>query len=118
MASLANELRHRVTIEEYRDGGRDDDGFELPSQWIKYKELWAKVTFLSSRDLLLAKANQSEVVARMKLRYSSAQGIDTTMRVLYKGRVLAIDSQALDDNEDGMTYTTFNLSQGVETFKD
>ncbi|MDO5769453.1 MAG: phage head closure protein [Psychrobacter sp.] len=118
MTLRAGDLRHRVTIERYETGGRDDDGFDLPSPWVLFKKAWAQITYLSSKDMLAAKASQSEVVARMKLRYKAAQGIDTTMRVLYKGRVLAIDSQALDDNEDGMTYTTFNLSQGVETFKD
>lgn len=117
MASLANELRHRVTIEVYTSGGRDEDGFEIEPQWTEYRKLWAKITPLSSRDVITAQAAQSEVVARMKLRYDSALGIDTTMRVTWKGRVFTIDSQGLDDNYDGMTYTTFNLNSGIEHFR-
>lgn len=116
MGVKAGQLRHRVIIEKYDAGGRDDDGFELPSQWSEYLKLWAKVTPLSSKDLIGAQGEQSEVTARMMVRYNT--DINTTMRVIWKGRIYAIDSDGLDDNEDGMTYTTFNLSGGVEQFKD
>jgi len=116
MGVSAGELRHRITIQHYLKGGRDIDGFDLGSAWTEYAKVWAKITPLSTKDLLSAQAAQSEVTARMKVRYRT--DIDTTMRVIWKGRVFAVDSQGLDDNEDGMTYTTFNLSGGVETFKD
>ena len=115
MSVRAGQLRHRVTIEKYMKGGRDDDGYNLPSQWVFYRKLWAKVTPLSSKDLMSAQAEQSEVTARMMVRYNTE--IDTTMRVIWKGRTYAIDSEGLDDNEDGMTYTTFNLSSGIENHK-
>jgi len=115
MSVRAGQLRHRVTIEKYVKGRRDDDGYNLPSQWIENGKLWAKVTPLSSKDLMSAQAEQSEVTARMMVRYNTE--IDTTMRVIWKGKVYAIDSEGLDDNEDGVTYTTFNLSSGVENHK-
>lgn len=115
MGVRAGQLRHRVTIESYSSGGRDDDGFELPSQWIEHSKLWAKVTPLSSKDLISAQGEQSEVTARMMVRYNT--DIDTGMRVIWKGRTYAVDSQGLDDNEDGMTYTTFNLRSGVENHR-
>lgn len=116
MGIKAGQLRHRVTIEQYDAGGKDADGFELPSQWSVHSKLWAKITPLSSKDLLSAQAEQSEVTARMMVRYNTA--INTTMRVIWKGQTFAIDSDGLDDNEDGYTYTTFNLRSGVEQFKD
>lgn len=115
MPVLAGQLRHRVTIEKYNAGGRDDDGFALPAAWVEHGKLWAKITPLSSKDLMRAQAEQSEVTARMLVRYNTE--IDTTMRVIWKGRTFAIASEGLDDNEDGMTYTTFNLSQGVEVHR-
>lgn len=115
MPVRAGQLRHRVTIEKYLKGGRDDDGYNLPSQWIEHGKLWAKVTPLSSKDLMSAQAEQSEVTARMMVRYNTE--VDTTMRVIWKGRTYAIDSEGLDDNEDGVTYTTFNLSSGIENHK-
>ena len=116
MGIKAGQLRHRVTIEQYSAGESDDDGFELPSQWVVITKLWAKITPLSSKDLISAQSEQSEVTARMTVRYNTT--INTAMRVIWKGRIFAIDSQGLDDNEDGYTYTTFNLSGGVEIFKD
>ena len=115
MPVRAGQLRHRVTIEKYNAGGRDDDGFELPSGWVQHSKLWAKVTPLSSKDLISAQGEQSEVTARMMVRYNT--DIDTGMRVIWKGRTYAVDSQGLDDNEDGMTYTTFNLRSGVENHR-
>lgn len=118
MAVNAGELRHRITIQHYLKGGRDDDGFNLPSAWTEHAKVWAKITPLSTKDLLSAQAAQSEVTARMKVRYRTGINIDTTMRVIWKDRIFAIDSQGLDDNDTGMEYTTFNLSGGVEQFKD
>lgn len=117
MAVNAGELRHRVIIQEYIKGSRDDDGYELPSQWTQYTKVWAKITPLSTKDLLSAQAADSEVTARMKVRYRTGLDIDTNMRVIWKGRLFAIDSQGLDDSDTGVEYTTFNLSAGVEQFK-
>ncbi|MFX8086549.1 phage head closure protein, partial [Acinetobacter baumannii] len=83
--------------------------------WSEYKKLWAKVTPLSAKDLIAAQADQSEVVARMKIRYR--EDITTKMQVLWKGRIFSIKSQALDDSEDSYTYCTFLLGQGVERSK-
>ena len=38
MALQAGELRHRVTVQSYVSGGRDDDGYNLPSQWLDFKK--------------------------------------------------------------------------------
>lgn len=112
MGQNAGELRHRVTIQHYVAGGRDEDGFEIEGSWQEYKQLWAKVTPLSAKDLISAQADQSEVVARMKIRYR--EDINTTMQVIWKGRIFSIQSQALDDNETGNIYSTFLLEQGLE----
>lgn len=82
MGQNAGELRHRVIIQHYVAGGRDEDGFEIEGSWQEYKQLWAKVTPLSAKDLISAQADQSEVVARMKIRYR--EDINTTMQVIWK----------------------------------
>ncbi|HCQ9559804.1 TPA: phage head closure protein [Acinetobacter baumannii] len=112
MGQNAGELRHKVIIQHYVAGGRDEDGFEIEGGWSEYKKLWAKVTPLSAKDLIAAQADQSEVVARMKIRYR--EDITTKMQVLWKGRIFSIQSQALDDSEDSYTYCTFLLGQGLE----
>lgn len=118
MAVNAGELKHRVTIQSRVNGGRDEDGYELPSEWIDYKKAYAKITPLSTKDLLNAQAADSEITARMKVRYRTGLDIDTTMRVVWKGRLYAIDSQGLDDSDSGLEYFTFALSGGIEQFKD
>lgn len=118
MAVAAGELRHRVIIQQYIKGGRDEDGYDLPSSWTLFKKIYCKITPLSTKDLLSAQAADSEVSARMKVRYQTGLGIDTEMRVIWKDRIFAIDSQGLDDASTGLEYTTFNLSGGVEQFKD
>lgn len=112
MTGLASELRHKVEIQHKESGGRDEDGFELPNAWKTYKKLWAKVTPVAARDLALAQAEVTEITARMKIRYRT--DINTGMRVIWKNKTYSIDSEGLDDNVDGMTYTTFNLTTGVQ----
>lgn len=111
MSISAGELRHRITIQT-KGPDRDADGYPTPSAWVDYKKLWAKVTHLSGKDLIAAQANQSKVVARLKIRYR--KDINTDMRVIYKGEIYALDSQALEDADSGYEYVTFLLSQGTE----
>ena len=112
MAGLASELRHKVVIQSKGKGGRDEDGYDLPNAWTTYKNLWAKVTPVAARDLAIGQSELSEVTARLKIRYRT--DINTSMRILWKDRIYSIVSEGLDDNENGFTYTTFNLSSGVE----
>ena len=111
MNSLANELRDRITV-QVMGQDRDEDNYLIPPVWTDYKKLWAKVTHLSGKDLIAAQANQSKVVARLKIRYR--EDITTEMRIIYKNKVYGIDSQALEDTNTGYEYVTFLLSQGTE----
>ena len=111
MNSLANELRHRITVQAMGPD-RDEDNYSIDPIWTEYKKLWAKVTHFSGKDLIAAQANQSKVVARLKIRYR--EDITTEMRIIYKDKIYCIDSQALEDNSTGYEYVTFLLSQGTE----
>ena len=108
---LASELRHRVVV-QVKGTERNADGYPVPGTWLDYKELWAKVTHLSGKDLIAAQANQSKVVARLKIRYR--EDINTEMSVIYKDKRYAIDSQALEDVGSGNEYITFLLSEGIQ----
>lgn len=110
----SNELRHRVIIQYQVGGNRDENNYPIPEAWLEFKTLWAKVTPLSARDLIAAQAAQSETIARLKINYRT--DIETTMRVVHKGRIYAITSPALDDPESGNEYCTFTLSGGLEKF--
>lgn len=113
MGRRAGELRHRVQIQK-KTSGRDENNYPIPEGWSIHKVLWAKVTPLSARDLIAAQAAQSETIARLKINYRT--DIETTMRVIHKGRIYAITSPALDDPESGNEYCTFTLSGGLEKF--
>ena len=112
MTGLASELRHRVEIQSLGEGGRDENGFDIPSEWTTYKTLWSKITPVSARDLALGQSELTEVTARMKIRYRT--DINTSMRVIWKDKIYSIVSEGLDDNLDGYTYTNYNLSSGIE----
>ncbi|WP_180114975.1 phage head closure protein [Acinetobacter sp. YH12063] len=107
MTQNAGELRHRIMVQKLTSG-KDDDGYPIPEQWVDYMPLWAKVTHLSGKDLIAAQASNSKVVARVKIRYR--EDINTAMRVIYKGKTYAIDSQALEDTNTGYESVTFLLS--------
>lgn len=111
MGIRAGELRHRVTVQVLQ-GGRDEDGFEIADSWVDYIQLWAKITPLSSRDLMTAQAQGAEVVARMVVRHRT--DLTTGMRIIHRGEVYHITSDGLHDNENGLIYTTYQLSKGIE----
>jgi|GEM_PF-392645 len=112
----AGELCHRVVIQRNVSTERDEYNHEKPADWQVFLTLWAKVTPLSARDLFAAQAAQSQVVARLKIRYRT--DIDSSMRVIFRGETYSIDSPALNDDETGNIYSTFLLSKGVEKFKE
>ncbi len=115
--SLANELRHRVRIQCPTAIERDSNGFEVQSpSWQDHCCLWAKITPLSSNDLIKSQAENSKVTARMKIRFRD--DIDTGMRVIWHGKIYDIDSQPIADNVTGNQWLTFNLSGGIKNYKE
>ncbi len=109
----SSDLRHRITIQK-KTSGRDENGYDIGETWADHIKLWAKVSPLSAKDLLAAQAAQAQTVARMKIRYRT--DITTEMRVIHRGYIYAIDSPPLADNQSGLEYVTFLLSEGVEKF--
>jgi len=107
MNSLARELRHRVTVQEYTES-RDQFNNSTGKAWVTYKTLWGKLSGFSGKDLIAAKAAGSEVIARLKLR--KREDITTEMRVQFKGKIYQITSPPMPDDVDGNTYMTLMLS--------
>ena len=106
----AGELCHRIRIEK-KTQDRDEDGNFLEPSWELHKTLWAKVTWLSAKDLLTAQASNSEMIARCKIR--KRDDIDTTMRVVYDGKIYSITGEPMPDAENGKIYVTLMLSAGI-----
>ena len=81
-------LRERITIQQATES-RNALGESVQS-WTTFAERWASVDGLSSREVLLTGQQQTEVTHRVRLRY--VEGFASTMRILWRGRVLEITS--------------------------
>lgn len=84
-------LNKRITIQELK-ASINENGFEV-EEWIDFKTVWAGVTNLHGREYFEAVAVQMENTVKFILRY--LPGIDTTMRILFKGRhynIISIDN--------------------------
>ena len=106
MAQRAGELCHRVTIQQ-KTTVYDEYNYETEA-WVDFKPLWGRITTLSVKDSINAKAAGSETTARLKLR--KRKDIDSGMRVLFDGQTFQIVSPPKPDNENGRIYMTLELS--------
>lgn len=105
----AGSLRHRVTIQRPASAQNPNTG-ATTTTWEEVTQVWASVEPLSAREFIAAKAGQSEIQARIVIRYRS--GIDATMRILYRDQVYNIEG-VLPDPVSGREYLTIPVSMGV-----
>jgi SPP1 family predicted phage head-tail adaptor len=81
-------LNKRITLQELKTN-INENGFEI-EDWIDFKTIWAEVTNLYGREYFEAAAVQMENTVKFTIRY--LDGIDTSMRILFKGRNYNITS--------------------------
>ena len=105
----AGKLRHKVTIQAPGLTQDPVSGEMLPG-WTDFASVFASIEPLSARDFIAAQANQSEITARIVIRYR--EGILPTMRILHRGKVYAIQG-VLPDAKSGLEYLTLPVSEGV-----
>ncbi|MND80419.1 Phage head-tail joining protein [compost metagenome] len=109
----AGKLRHRIDIEEKttpRDPVTGDYG---EPQWVvRWPKCPAQVVPMSARDRVDAQAQQSEATGRMVIRYRP--GIDSTMRIIYRGEIYSIEGPPLEDPKSGLEYLTILVSKGMK----
>lgn len=109
----AGKLRHRITIQE-RVQIQDRDSGEMINGWQDWPRSgakhWASIEPLSARDFIAARTVQSQVTGRIVLRYR--EGLDPTMRILYRNKVYSIHGRLPDPNS-GLEYLTLPVSEGV-----
>ncbi|MGR3991469.1 phage head closure protein [Pseudomonas sp. 1121_17] len=109
---LAGKLRHRIDIEEMTTPRDPLTGEYGEPQWmVRWPKCPARVEPLSARDLVAAKAAQSEATGRMVIRYRP--GVLPTMRIIYRGEVYSIEGPPLEDDKSGLEYLTILVSKGV-----
>ena len=108
MPVRAGQLRHRITVYDFEEG-RSPTGAILEPEWVVFKKLWASIEPLSVKDVLTARASDSQIKARCVLRYRS--DIHSNMQIEHKGRRYAIDGDPLPDAESGTEYITLMLKE-------
>jgi len=108
----AGKLKHRITVQRSINT-QDPVTGKLIQNWQNFKTIFAEVTDLSTRDHIAAKAANSTIQARAKVRYSgTTKLIDSTMRVLFDGYFYKIDGNPMRDPDSRREYLTINLSTG------
>lgn len=109
----AGKLRHRIDIQELVEIRDPVTGeFGEPSWVTRWSKCPARVEPLSARDLIAAKAQQSEATGRMVIRYRA--GVLPTMRIIYREEVYSIEGPPLEDPGSGLEYLTILVSKGVK----
>lgn len=109
----AGKLRHRIDIEEFIAVRDEESGEFGEPDWVsKWPRCAARVEPLSARDMVAAKAAQSEATARMVIRYRP--GVLPSMRIIYRGEVYSIEGPPLEDDKSGQEYLTILVSKGVK----
>jgi SPP1 family predicted phage head-tail adaptor len=105
----AGKLRHHVAIQR-ADYSQDPVSGEVISSWVDVGKVWAGIEPLSAREFIAAAAGQSEVTARVVIRYRP--GITSAMRILHRGKIYNIQG-VLADMDSGLDYLTLPCSEGV-----
>lgn len=82
----AGKLRHRVTVESLT---ATDDAYGAPVEtWVANSTRWAEVRPLQGRERWAVQQVNAEVTHEVRMRYFP--GLQATMRIKHKGRVLTI----------------------------
>lgn len=106
-------LRHRIDIEQ-RTEYVDTNG-DTVKDWVPYlSNIAAEIVPLSAREFIESGARQSEVTARITIRYRP--GIDAKMRCVHtaKGvRTVYNIVGILRDPGSGLRWLTLPVSEGV-----
>jgi SPP1 family predicted phage head-tail adaptor len=82
------DLKKRITFQKLTNI-INDNGFEIEN-WIDVKTVWARVSNLYGKEYFAAAAVQAENTIKFLIRYTD--GIDTDMRILFKGKQYNITS--------------------------
>lgn len=106
----AGELRERVTVQSLTYL-QDENTGEVKENWANFGTFWAKFMHLSSKEKLQAQAIQSELNARLMVRYHAKTAqINSTMRVIYRNQIYNIIGLPIADNNSGRQWLTIELA--------
>lgn len=109
----AGRLRHRVAIQEYVYQGQDPETGEEIRVWSTvagFESVPCAIEPLSAREFIASQSTQSQIVARIVMRYR--EGLDASMRIVHKGKIYNPQG-FLPDIDSGLEYMTVPVSTGV-----
>lgn len=107
----AGKLRHRITFQGL-DDVQDPESGEMIKGWVTvWDKVPASIEPLSVKDFIAAQATQSELSARITIRYR--EGVLPSMRILHRDKVYNIEGPPLADSKSGLEYLTLAVSAGV-----
>lgn len=110
MAIAAGRLRHRIRIQQ-QENVQDSAGY-MSTMWVDVAEVWAAIEPLSVREFIASQQMQSEITARITIRYR--EGLMPQMRILHPARNRIYNPHGwLADPESGLEYLTAPCSEGV-----
>jgi SPP1 family predicted phage head-tail adaptor len=114
MAIASGRLRHQMELQEQVQAQDATTGVTTVT-WSTVATVWAAIEPLSAREFVESAANQSQVSARVTIRYRA--GVTAAMRLAHMvdgvaGRIYNIEG-VLADKDSGMEYLTLPVSEGV-----
>lgn len=111
MSLEAGKLRDRVNIQR-RDNVRDSVTGATSVVWInQWEKIPAKIEDLSQRDLIAAQAMQSQVSARITIRY--LPGLTSQHRIVdLDGNIYTIEGPPIRDKDSRRETMTLSVSLG------
>lgn len=105
----AGRLRHRVSLQAYTEIIDPNTGAREKG-WAEVAKVWASIEPLSARDFIQSAALQSQVTARITIRYR--EGVTADMRIVHRGKIYNITG-VLADRDSGLEYLTLPVSEGT-----
>lgn len=109
----AGKLRHRIEIQAPASSGQDSTTGEETEVWQTVsgmESVPASIEPLSARDFVAARAEQSEISARIVIRYRP--GFPSRFRIRHRG-LIYWPAGALPDPESGQEWMTIPVGEGV-----
>jgi len=103
-------LRHKVAIQRPLRTQNQSTGAITVTWQDFYTGVYAEIAPLSARDFIAAQASQSEIIARIVMKYRP--GIEADMRIVHGAHVYNIVG-ALPDAKSGIEYLSIPVTRGV-----
>lgn len=105
----AGKFRHKVQIQRWMEGIQDPETGDITSDWVDLKVVNASVEPLSVKEFIQSSAGQSQITARIKMRYRDVKASD---RILHRGKIYNVTG-VLPDPRSGLEYVTCPVTEGV-----